>query len=274
MKKEINASSARSKINKGSAFFWPLIAAMIGCLAQPAQASVQATLFDPPLKINAWTDASSDVLLDVLATDFNADGKVDFRLLQGIGGIEAYFNGPTRIAKRTLPGTFDTIGGPVAAVPLNSSIGTNIVSPGTNIFAWSPGYANVDDLTQQLGDHEATVFSANIAIPLQPGPIIIFSTNGTPVTNVYYPGPLTFGDVPGREAVMAVEFNVNGEVHYGYLHFDFREGAGGVIYGWAYETEPNVAIKAKPLSTNKTRLHLKHPRIVVVPGRIPGSAGQ
>jgi hypothetical protein len=191
---------------------------------------------------------------------------VDFRLLHGFGGIEAYFNGPTRIAKRVLAGNLINLNEPVAAVPLNSRIGANLVSPGTNTFAWSPGYVNVDDLTQPLGDHAATVFSANIAIPLQPGTIIDFSTNGTFTTN-YYSGALTLGEVPGREGVMAVEFYLGGQPHYGYIHFDFRGGAGGVIYGWAYETEPNVAIKAKPLSTNRTRVRQPRPPALILPGK-------
>ena len=59
---------------------------------------------------------------------------------------------------------------------------------------------------------------------------------------------------------MALEFYVNGQRHYGYVHFDFRSpsgtplgGAGGVIYGWAFETEPLVPIKAIPLSTDRHR---------------------
>ena len=53
--------------------------------------------------------------------------------------------------------------------------------------------------------------------------------------------------------MIAVEFAINGEVHYGYIHFDFRSngtslgGTAGLIYGWAYETEPGVPICAVPL---------------------------
>ena len=271
------------KIKKSSALFAPLIAAIIAWATPSAQAAVQVTQFDPALRISAWADppTNSD-LYNVLAADFNADGQADFRLAYEMGAMEAFFNAPTRFATRVSPpilggGThFILAGGLVAAVPLNSRIGTNIVSPGTNTFAWSTGFTNRYDLTQPLGDHEATVILANLVAPTLPGPIINFSSNGILVTNIYV-FPTVTGDVVNREGVMAVEFNLNGELHYGYIHFDFRSaaagnfgGTGGVIYGWAYETEPNVAIKAKPLSTSRTRVRQpKPPRTVVLPGYIP-----
>jgi hypothetical protein len=113
---------------------------------------------------------------------------------------------------------------------LNSRIGTNIVSPGANFFEWSPGYTNSYDLTQPLGDHQAAVVGGNLVIPLQPGPgqIISFSANGTLVTNSIIPVPM-FGDVVNREGVMAVEFYISGDRHYGYIHFDFRSGVADVF---------------------------------------------
>jgi hypothetical protein len=68
------------------------------------------------------------------------------------------------------------------------------------------------------------------------------------VTNIYYPLPVVSGDVAGKEGVMALEFDVNGQPHYGYIHFDFHQGPDGIIYGFAYETEPGIPIKASPLS--------------------------
>ena len=257
------------RLKNGSVLFVLLMAALIGSVTLDARAAVQATRFNPPLTIGAWAQPSDNVVVpwSILATDFNMDDQADFRLTYGSGWMGAYFNAPTRFATRVARSNSFVFGGPVAAVPLNSVIGTNIVSRGTNLFAWSSGYTNSDDLTQPLGDHEATVIIADIAIPLQPGPIISFSTNGTLVTNIYWPGPFATGDVVGREAVMAVQFEVYGETHYGYIHFDFRSGSSGYIYGWAYETEPNVAIKAVPLSTALPRTHKRVP-IVAQPGRI------
>jgi hypothetical protein len=74
---------------------------MIAYVTQPAQAAVQATLFDPPLRISAWSEVTSSNYINVLATDFNADGVADFRLAYGLSGIEAYLNWPTRFAMRS-----------------------------------------------------------------------------------------------------------------------------------------------------------------------------
>jgi len=268
MKKEMNATLGRLK--NGSVFFVPLMAALIGSVTLDARAAVQATRFNPPLSIGAWVEPPNNVVVpwNILATDFNTDGDVDFRLMYGFGEMSAYFNAPTRFAVR-VPHPIPVVsGGPVAGIPLNSTIGSNIVSRGADSFAWSPGYTNSDDLTQPLGDHDATVIIANIAPGFPPGPIISFSTNGTLVTNIYWPGPFATGDVVGREAVMAVQFNVYGETHYGYIHFDFRSGSSGYIYGWAYETEPNVPIKAVPLSNGMPRTHKRVP-IVAVPSSQP-----
>lgn len=229
-----------------------IVVGLIGCLGWNAKAGVQATRFDPPLNINAWADPSGGLPLNVLATDFDADGQVDFRLAYGLGAIGAYFNAPTRYAALVPHPILKGRSSPVTAVPLRSWIGSNIVSsvvPTAEAYFWSPGDTNLDDLTQALGDREAGVLSANIAPPLPPGPIISLSTYGTFVTNYYNGAPVVSGDVAGREAVMAVQFFVNGQPHYGYIHFDFRAGAGGVIYGWAYETEPDTPIKAVPLSS-------------------------
>jgi hypothetical protein len=261
----------------------PVLAVVIGCITQPAQAAVQVTQFDPPLRISAWAAVPDNQLFNIVAADFNADGEPDFRLASGLAGIEAYFHSPTRFARRVpqlIPGVSQADvpiildGGPVAAVPLNSRIGTNILSPGMNSFEWTPGYTNLYDLTQPLGDHEASVILASFLVPTQPGPIVIFSTNGTLVTNNPSLAIPASGDVLNREGVMAIEINFGGQPHYGYIHFDFRSntggiigGAGGVIYGWAYETEPNVAIKAKPLSTARNRL--RPSRIQIQPSTQP-----
>lgn len=231
-----------------------------GFLAQPATAGVQVVRFDPPLEVNAFADAPAGILPNILATDFNLDGEVDFRLLYGFGAMGAYFNSPTRFATRTVSSGVRAIAGPVAAVPLNSVIGSNIIaSVASSSYAWSEGYTNRYDLTRPLGDHEASVILAN-AMPTvgYGGPVISFSTNGTLVTNTYYGGPVASGDIVGKEGVMALEFYVNGEPHYGYIHFDFRpltsaplSGVAGVVYGWAYETEPGVAIKATPLDAEE-----------------------
>lgn len=66
------------------------------------------------------------------------------------------------------------------------------------------------------------------------------------------------GDPPDKEGVIAVEFLIGTNKHYGYIHFDFRKelgwynGCGGYILGWAYETEPDKPINAAPIAVPPT----------------------
>ncbi|HWC58531.1 MAG TPA: hypothetical protein VHC44_02475 [Verrucomicrobiae bacterium] len=229
-----------------------ILAGLLACLAFSAQATIQVTQFDPPLNISAYADAPADSYFNVLGTDFDANGEVDFRLAYGLGGISAFFNAPVRFGQRVSGPGIAGRGGPVAGLPLGSFIGPNLGSPvATNFYAWSPGDTNLDDLTQPFGDREATVIIANLVTYNAPlGPVadgVLFTnilfTNG-PIPTV----PVVSGDVVGRDCAIAVQFYVNGEVHYGYIHCDFRNGATGLIYGWAYETLPNVPIVAASLA--------------------------
>ena len=268
MKKESNMSESALKTAaiRTCLRALPMIASL---LALNATAAVQVVRFNPPLSINTFSEPPAGAALaNVRAVDFNVDGDVDYRLAYAYGFMEAYFNSPTRFGRSGLPSGEPFVGGPVAAVPLGSIIGSNIVSSvPTNYYGWSEGYTNRDDLTQPLGDHEAGVIVAGLIPGVVPGPIISISadgTNGTMVTNYYYGGPVVSGDVARKEAVMALEFHINGQPHYGYIHFDFRPltdaplgGSGGFIYGWAYETEPGAPIKAVPLSPESNRSDLK-----------------
>jgi hypothetical protein len=263
MKPQMNELSVRSKMKRTPATLRGLIlAGLLGCLTWSASAAVQVTRFDPPLQISPFSEVPEGLLLNVLGADLDSDGNVDFRLTYGWGGIGAYLNAPVRFGQR-VPGP-DAIGrgGPVGAVPLNSVIGTNIVSAlATNFYAWSPGGTNRDDLTQAFGDHEATIVLANLAVVSHNAPFggsvpftngtFIFPTNVIFLTNIYPPIvslPIAGGDVVDKDAVMALEFYINGQPHYGYMHFSLDVFGEGVIYGWSYETEANVAIQAKSLA--------------------------
>jgi hypothetical protein len=283
MKHETHELPVRRKTKKipGAAGRW-ILAGLIGCLAWSATAAVQTVRFDPPLVINSFSEESSDgILPSIFGVDFNTDGDADFRLLYGFGGIEAYFNNPTRVGCKAGQSGTPLIGGSVAAVPLCSIIGGDIVSSvTTNRYVWAPGYTNRDDLTQPLGDHEASVLSAYWIGFTVPGTIGggISIIGNTIVTNYTPPPPqpVVTGDIAGKEGVMALEFNVNGQPRYGYIHFDFRPEtttpianaadvtgvfckAVGVIYGWAYETEPGMPIEAVSLAPDTETIdHQRH----------------
>jgi hypothetical protein len=163
---------------------------------------------------------------------------VDFRLVYGLGAIEAVFSAPTCFAVRTAPPSHRIPTGPVAAVGFGATIGERIVSPvSTNHYAWSEGSTNLDEATMALGEREANVFVSQV-IPLDNPPVGL---------------PGATSDVAGKEGVMAVKFYLLGLAHYGYIQFDFRTNAttlggdGGLIRGWAYETDPEAAIVARPI---------------------------
>lgn len=204
-------------------------------------AAVQVTCFDPPLPISALADVPGPGP-NVIAVDFDADGNVDFNLLFGCcGGIDAYFNGPARIvvARQLYPGITNVYGS-LGALPLGTVIGSNLItSADTNRYVWHTGDTNSSDDTQAYGDHKTIVLTV-----LNSGVI------GQPL--------VVGGDPADKEGVMAVEFLIGTNVHYGYIHFDFRReigwygGCGGYILGWAYETEANKPIVAAPIAVPPT----------------------
>jgi hypothetical protein len=194
---------------------------------------VQVTRFDPPLALNIWNPGpSGQVVPNVFGVDLNHDGEPDFRFLYAEGWMGAYFNFPTRVITK----------GSVGAVPVGTVIGSELPPKLiANRYQWSPGWTNNYDLTVAFGDRQLSAITANV-IP-------------------HYIGaqPVASGEMVGKEGVIALEFSINGQTHYGYIHFDFRaprrlenrplSGTVGVIYGWAYETEPGVSITAEPLSS-------------------------
>jgi hypothetical protein len=212
-----------------------------GLLALGVSAAVITTRPDPPVVKGAFSDD-----LDSLEIDFNEDGVVDIRLVTEFGGIDAYFDLPTRIVVTvSLPfpeaGTNLDYGG-IGALPIGTVIGNELMGDlDLNRYIWWEGFTNSYDLTQQFGNHEA-------------GVMIVAWGGG---------GVVASGDVPAKEGVMAVEFYVEGQPHYGYIHFDFRLergwllGSGGYIYGWAYESEPWTPITAERIRNGPPVLDFK-----------------
>ena len=72
-----------------------------------------------------------------------------------------------------------------------STLASNLVE-----YIWWTGFTNTYDLTVQYGNHE--------------GALLLTGIGGIE------------GNVVGKEGVMGVEFLISGQVHYGYIHFDFR----------------------------------------------------
>ena len=209
---------------------------LIGSLfPRQAQAVVVTNLLNPPMVVNPFRDDEY-----VLELDLDQNQVTDLRLFSSGGGgggsVAAFFNWPTRLVTRTngVPGSTNINYGGVGGLPFGSVLGSELsVSSGS--YTWWTGFTNNYDLTLQFGDHKADVNIASL---------------------------LEAGDSGGKEGVVGVEFRVNGEVHYGYLHFDFRlvrgyGGYGGLIYGWAYESAPNTPITAAKLRNTPLPVELK-----------------
>ena len=209
-------------------------------LAFNAPASVVVTKFDPPLAVSASADAPDNLPFNVISVDFNLDGESDFVLGYGQGAINCYFNATNQIFIKIAadPGGYTNVLGPIAAVPLGSTIGSNVVSSlDASNYCWFAGIANNDDLTQSYSNHEDL------------GMIVVND-------GIVGDPPIASGDMVGKEGAMAVQFYINGQPHFGYIHFDFRPqhggypaGTAGYIYGWAYETQPNTSIVANSIGT-------------------------
>lgn len=217
--------------------------AVLLCLPSSANAAVQISQLDPPKFIAAADlELESDAPFNMVAIDFNSDAQVDFRLGYGPGWIGALFNYPTRIIiqRHFYPWTTNVYGS-VGALPLGTVIGSNLVSTlNTNHYIWHWGDPNSDDESEPYGDHRSVVL-----VWSSPGP-------GFPIA--------VGGDTADKEAVLAVEFLIGTNKHYGYIHFDFRREVnfwpGGCIVGWAYETEPNTPIVAAPIAVPPTPFRL------------------
>ena len=192
-------------------------------------------LLNPPLVLNPFRD--DEYTLDL---DIDQNGVVDFRLYSsgggGGGGVTMYMDWPSRMVVRTngVVGTTNIDYRGMAALPFGTVVEAAL-SPSLGNRKWWPGFTNKNDQTQQYGNHEIGVGSGSFG---------------------------TLGELGGNEAVMAAEFRIGEQIHYGYIHFDFRVargygGLGGYIYGWAYENTPNLPITAERLRSGPPELDFR-----------------
>lgn len=212
-----------------------LFAIFIGlAFSLPVRAAVVTNLLNPPLVLNPFRD--DEYTLDL---DMDQNGVVDFRLYSsgggGGGGVTMYLNWPARLVTKTngVSGSPNIDYQGVAGLPFGTVLGSALPTNLGNRTWWT-GFTNKYDLTQQYGNHESGVLLA----------------------------PVGLGDVGAKEGVIGVEFLIGGQVHYGYIHFDFRVargygGYGGYIYGWAYESTPNLPITAERLRSGPPALDFK-----------------
>jgi hypothetical protein len=203
---------------------------LFGCVAFKMQASVRTIQFNPPLSIAAGEVEGNDLGMGTSGIDFNLDGRMDVKLVHGAGGITMFFDSPARVAVK----------GSVAAVPFGTVIASNL--PLQLGAQWNVGtLVSTNSELRQFGERQKMVLTT-LTAPQLPGSPVQVAGGGTPITQPVFAS----GDVVGKEGVMAVEFYINGQPHYGYIQFEFRNalGTGGYIRGLAYETEPSTPITA------------------------------
>ena len=206
-----------------------------------SNAEIRATKLTPPIRLNPFQDD-----LTALPIDFNEDGKVDARLVYGQGSLSAYFPATNRVAVKISGNT-------VGSLPLNTMISGRF-PPELNAFRWDNGVPVSSDAPEhrQYGERRKIIVSTMMAPRMPEHSVFSTSqTNGSAGTSA----SLGSGDVIGKTGVIAVEFQIDGNVHYGYLHVDFRPDAApiGLIYGFAYETITNTPITATPLDDMQLR---------------------
>lgn len=197
-------------------------------------ADVVVTRLEPPFQVFVpWADLPNPLIQEI---DFNHDGQVDLYFFYDNVYMSASFFAPSQIfiTPTQPPPGITTIYGAVAALPFGTVIGSNVVSSvslGNDL--WHDGDKGIPGEDTQYGDRGNSV-----------GYVASDEVVGDP--------PIVSGEVVGKEGVMALKFFINGQPHFGYIHFDFRSagfgGFGGYIYGYAYETQPGMAITAARLN--------------------------
>ncbi|HEY3855400.1 MAG TPA: hypothetical protein VGO67_13495 [Verrucomicrobiae bacterium] len=205
------------------------------CLAaNRLPASVVVTKLDPPLAVGVpwygdWDTAFQEI-------SFGSLGDTNLVLTWGGWEMDLGFYEPSRvfIVEEPLPSGDTNVYGAVAALPLGTIVGSNIVATSdVSNDTWAGGSVT-DDFSSDARYNTV-------------GYVVSDDTVGDP--------PSVVGDVVGKEAVMAFGIFFNGQQHFGYIHFDFRPdngwnpgyGIGGYVLGWAYESEPGQSITAVPI---------------------------
>jgi hypothetical protein len=200
----------------------------LALLWQGAPAAVVETKLVQPLLLQP---GESDVSFIPISIDFNSDGTNDVTVLPHPSGINLYTRLGSRVLIHSSPPP--NLGGAVGSVPLNFMLGEDIRLAG---YRWWEGGPLPSSDEQIYGDR---LFDLSIVILLHGDPLIA-----------------QLSDFLGQNAAIGVEFLIGTNLHYGYIHLDFRpehqiwlNGGGGYIYGWAYETQPRRPILTKPLAT-------------------------
>jgi hypothetical protein len=225
------------------------------------QAEVRCTKFDPPLSVQ-WNS------FGCIPIDIDLDGNRDFTFF-ATGNIRCFMEAHNAVVIQSPvlypTGTdMDSDAAWMGALPFGTSIGKELSSTvELGGYSWSSGTVVSGEGPQipEMGDHESILVGSGFS--QTPGFIL-------PRGDVSIPLPVhnPKGNILGKEGVLALQFSVplSGEgtsdissPRFGYVHFDFpntdnpRTGTLRIL-GWAYETEADKPIVAKPLITPSMKI--------------------
>ncbi len=145
--------------------------------------------------------------------DVDGDGTVDFTFGSNSSAIGIQTERSNRIVIRIDPPP--NIGGPPTSLPPGYALSSTLVTEGFGDFSWAS--------SDYLGGYVSPGENAYVVIS------IVLSTGSA-------------SDFNGRGGV-GFEFHAQDGIHYGYFDINASKGyAGLTLYGWAYESQPGVAI--------------------------------
>lgn len=176
-------------------------------LGPAAHAAVVITALSSPLELR------TDFFSTFEPVDVDGNGTVDFTFGYDFAAVGIQTERSNRIVIRLDPPP--NIGGPPTSLSIGYALSSTLVAEGFEDFLW----ASSDFLGGFVSPGE-NAFSV-ISIALSTG---------------------SASDFNGRGAI-GFEFQAQDGIHYGYFDISASKGyAGLTLYGWAYESQPGVAI--------------------------------
>jgi hypothetical protein len=215
-----------------------VIFVLAGLMTAHLFADVAIVRLEPPFFTAVPWPNMPDPLIEPI--DFNNDGQPDIYFFYDTVGMSASFSSPGQvfIVPTPPPAGHTNVYGFPAVLPFGSIIGSNVISSinlGNDL--WYPGDVSDTNDFPGYGDRSVTY-----------GYVLTEGANETVIE----------GGVVGTEGALPFMIYLNGQPHFAYVHFDFRNiyddgiisgaGFGGYIEGYAYETQPGVPIVAERLN--------------------------
>lgn len=177
-----------------------------------ARAAVVVTVLPEPLEIREELWGRFDPI------DVDGNGTVDFTFGSAFSGVGLRTERANRAIIHTTPPP--DIGGSLQPLPSGYQVGSILGSANGIEVAWIS--------SDPVGGYVDPAELAFINI------VLVVSTGSASAFPEW-----------GLRAPVGIEFEIDGNIHYGYLDITAGKGYAGItLHGWAYETEPGMPILA------------------------------